>query len=100
MAKHRAAKKIVAARAPLIRALRSWPSETASTIPDPPLQLKGRKAGGGGGGSGMTFSAVDPGALIWAVGEMRPRFRTPPLCLKVGRQGGSGICCAPLIRAR
>jgi hypothetical protein len=47
MAKHRAAKKIVAARAPLIRALRSWPSETASTIPDPPLQLNGRKAGGG-----------------------------------------------------
>jgi hypothetical protein len=46
MAKHRAAKKIVAARAPLIRALRSWPSETASTIPDPPLQLNGRKAGG------------------------------------------------------
>jgi hypothetical protein len=101
MAKHRAAGKNVAARAPLIRALRSWPSEAASTIPDPPPpQLKGRKAGGGGGGSGMTFTAVDPGALIWAVGEMRPRFRTPPLCLKVGRQGGSGIRCAPLIRAR
>jgi hypothetical protein len=48
MAKHRATKKIVAARAPLIRALRSGPSKTASTIPDPPLQLNGRKAGGGG----------------------------------------------------
>jgi hypothetical protein len=97
MAKHRSAGKIVAARAPLIRALRSWPSEAASTIPDPPpLSLKGERRGG----SGMTFSAVDPGALIWAVGEMRPRFRTPPLSLKVGRQGGSGIHCAPLIRAR
>jgi hypothetical protein len=48
MVKHRSAGKIVAARAPLIRALRSWPSEAASTIPDPPPQLKGRKAGGGG----------------------------------------------------
>jgi hypothetical protein len=45
-AKHRAAGKTVGARAPLIRALRSWPSEAASTIPDPPPQLKGRKAGG------------------------------------------------------
>jgi hypothetical protein len=68
-AEHRSAGKTVAARASLIRALRSWSSEAASTIPDPPPQLKGRKAGGG---SGMTFSAVDPGALIWAVGEMRP----------------------------
>jgi hypothetical protein len=98
MAKHRAAEKIVAARAPLIRALRSWPSEAASTIPDPPLSLKGERRGGGGVRNDLF--AVDPGALIWAVGEMRPRFRTPPLCLKVGRQGGSGICCAPLIRAR
>jgi hypothetical protein len=97
MAKHRSAEKIVAARAPLIRALRSWPSEAALMIPDPPPWLKRRKAGGG---SGMILFAVDPGALIWAVGEMRPRFRTPPLCLKVGRQGGSGIRCAPLIRAR
>jgi hypothetical protein len=36
--------------------------------------------------------AVDPGALIAAVGEMRPRFWTPPPPLK-GRKagGGSGI---------
>jgi hypothetical protein len=26
----------------------------------------------------MVFIAVDPGALIWTVGEVRPRFRTPP----------------------
>jgi hypothetical protein len=97
MAKHRSAGKIVAARAPLIWALRSGPLEVASTIPDPPpptLKVERR------GGSGITFSPVDPGALIWAVGEMRPRFRTPPLSLKVERQGGSGIHCVPLIRAR
>jgi hypothetical protein len=45
--KHRSAGKTVATRAPLIRALRSGPLEAASTIPDPPPQLKGRKAGGG-----------------------------------------------------
>jgi hypothetical protein len=82
--KHRSAGKTVATRAPLIRALRSGPLEATLTILDPPPQLKGRKAGG----SGITFSAVDPGALIWAVGEMCPRFRTPPLSLKVERQGG------------
>jgi hypothetical protein len=26
----------------------------------------------------MVFIAVDPGTLIWTVGEVRPRFRTPP----------------------
>jgi hypothetical protein len=46
MDKHRVAMNIVAARAPLIRALRSWPSETASTIPDPPFGLKGERRGG------------------------------------------------------
>jgi hypothetical protein len=46
----------------------------------------------------MAFSAVDPGALIWAVGEVRPRFRTPPLRLKVERQGGvrNLLCAADL----
>jgi hypothetical protein len=63
--------------APLIWAPKSQPQEAALMIPDPPPPLKGRKAGGGGG-SGMAFSTVDPGALIWAVGEVRPQFRTPP----------------------
>jgi hypothetical protein len=44
--KHRSAGKTVATRAPLIRALRSGPLEAASTIPDPPPQLKGRKVEG------------------------------------------------------
>jgi hypothetical protein len=49
----------------------------------------------------MIFIAVDLGALIWAVGEVRPRFRTPPPPrLKVERQGGSGIQYAPLIWER
>jgi hypothetical protein len=47
MAKHRAAERSGTARAPLIRALRSWPSEAALMIPDPPPWLKRRKAGGG-----------------------------------------------------
>jgi hypothetical protein len=89
--KDRATEKVGAMSEPLIWAPRSWPLETAPTIPDPPPRLTGRKAGGGG--SGMVFIAVDPGALIWTVGEVRPRFRTPPR-LKVERQGGFGICCA------
>jgi hypothetical protein len=73
--------------------------------PPPPLRLKVERQGG----SGIAFIAVDPGALIWTVGEVRPRFRTPPPPppprLKVERRGGgggggSGIQYAPLIRAR
>jgi hypothetical protein len=60
---------------PLIWAPKSQPQEAALMIPDPPLRLKVERRGGG---SGMAFSAVDLGALIWAVGEVRPRFRTPP----------------------
>jgi hypothetical protein len=45
--KDKAAEKVGAAPEPLIRAPRSWPSKAASTIPDPPPPLKGRKAGGG-----------------------------------------------------
>jgi hypothetical protein len=76
-AKHRAAENDGIARAPLIRALRSRPSESCirdSGPPPPPLRLKVERQGG----SGIAFIAVDPGALIWTVGEVRPRFRTPP----------------------
>jgi hypothetical protein len=45
-AKHRAAEKDGIVQAPLIRALRSRPSESCVPIPDPPPPLKGRKAGG------------------------------------------------------
>ena len=69
LAKLRAAERSGAARAPLIRTLRLWPLETVPTIPDPPLNLKVERRGGG---SGMVSIAVDPGALIWTVGEMRP----------------------------
>jgi hypothetical protein len=51
--KGRVAERDEAAHEPLIRAPRSWPSE--SCIHDsgpPPPPLKGRKAGGGGGGGG------------------------------------------------
>jgi hypothetical protein len=75
--KDRAAEKVGAAQEPLIRMPRSWPLGAAPTIPDPPpppcLKVERR------GGSEKVLIAVDPGALIWTVGEMRPRFRTPPL---------------------
>jgi hypothetical protein len=88
MAKHRAAEKIVAARAPLIRALRSWPSgECIMDSRTPPLRLKVERRGG----VRMIFTAVDPGALIWAVGEMHPRFRTPPPLLKGRKARGVRI---------
>jgi hypothetical protein len=88
---HMAVKESGAARAPLIWASRSWPSESCTWDFGPPPPLKGRKAGGG---SEMVFIVVDPGALIWTVGEVHPRSRTPPPppCLKIGRQGGSEIC--------
>jgi hypothetical protein len=45
--KDRAAEKVGAVPEPLIWAPRSWPSETAYGIPDPPPPpLKGRKARG------------------------------------------------------
>jgi hypothetical protein len=44
--KDRAAEKVGAVPVPLIWAPRSWPSETASMISDPPPPLKGRKGGG------------------------------------------------------
>jgi hypothetical protein len=100
-AKHRAAEKDGSAQAPLIRARRSRPSESCirDSGPPPPLRLKVERQGG----SGIAFIVVDPGALIWTVGEVRPRFRTPPPPppgLKVERQGGSGIPYGPLIWAR
>jgi hypothetical protein len=58
--KDRAAEKVRAVPEPLIWAPRSWLSETAYGILDPPPPLKGRKAGG----SGMVFIVVDPGAPI------------------------------------
>jgi hypothetical protein len=45
LAKHRAAKKDGVAGAPLIRALRYWPSESCIHDFGPP-RLKGRKEGG------------------------------------------------------
>jgi hypothetical protein len=48
--KDRAAEKVGAVPEPLIWAPRSWPSETAYGIPDPPpLRLKVERRGGGGG---------------------------------------------------
>jgi hypothetical protein len=44
--KDRVAEKVGAVPEPLIWAPRSWPSEVAHGIPDPPPPLKGRKAGG------------------------------------------------------
>jgi hypothetical protein len=44
----------------------------------PPLRLKVERQGG----SDLIFTAVDPGARIWAVGELHPRTRTPPPSLK------------------
>jgi hypothetical protein len=90
-------------QAPSIRALRSQPLESCeSDSGPPPLRLKVERQGG----SRIDFIAVDPGALIWAVEEVRPGFRTPPPPrprLKVERRGGggggSGITPAPLIRA-
>jgi hypothetical protein len=42
----------------------------------------------------MVSIAIDPGVLIWAVGEMRPRFRTPSPLLK-GRKakGVQNLLC-------
>jgi hypothetical protein len=71
---------------PLIQAHQSQPSERCT--PDsgpPPPPLKGRK---GGGGSGIASRAVDPGALILTVEEVRPGFRTPPPPLKGRKAGG------------
>jgi hypothetical protein len=98
LVKNRAAEKDGITRAPLIRVLRSWPlgSCAPDSRPPPPLCLKVERQGG----SGISLSAVDLGALISAVEEVHPRFRTPPFRLKVERRGGSGIRCAPLIRAR
>jgi hypothetical protein len=67
--KHEVAENDEDVQAPLIRALKSWPSKVASAIPDtPPLCLKVERRGG----SRMVFIAIDPGALIWAAGEVRP----------------------------
>jgi hypothetical protein len=46
----------------------------------------------------MVFIAVDPGALIWTVGEVRPRFRTPPPLLKGRKARGvrNPICTVDL----
>jgi hypothetical protein len=74
--KVRVAERDEAAHEPLIRAPRSWPSKNC--IHDsgpPPLRLKVEMREGG---SGITFIAIDPGALIWIIGEVRPRFQTPP----------------------
>jgi hypothetical protein len=73
--KYKAAEKDEVVQVPLIRACRSRPSE--SCVHDsghPPFRLKVERQGG----SGMVFITIDPGVLIWTVGEVHPRFRTPP----------------------
>jgi hypothetical protein len=73
--KHRKTEDVRIACAPLIRALKSRPLERCvldSRPPPPHLKVERR------GGSGITLRAIDPGASIVAVEEMRPRFRTPP----------------------
>jgi hypothetical protein len=57
------------ARVSLIRVLRSQPSESCVRDSGPP-RLKVERQGG----SGIAFIIVDPGALIWAIGEVRPLF--------------------------
>jgi hypothetical protein len=52
--------------APLIWVLESQPSGRCVLDSGPPPPLKGRKAGG----SGITLSAIDPGASIIFVEEM------------------------------
>jgi hypothetical protein len=37
------------------------------------------------------MSVIDLGAMIMVVGKLLMGFRTPPLRLKVDRQGGSGM---------
>jgi hypothetical protein len=94
--KHRVAEGDVDRVSAVDRALRSQPLESCesdSGPPPPPLRLKVERKGG----SRIAFIVVDPGTLIWAVEEVRPRFRTPRL--KVERWGGSGIAPVPLIRA-
>jgi hypothetical protein len=74
--KVRVAERDEAAHEPLIGLLDRGRWKLHPRFRTPPPPLKGRKAGGGG--SGMVFIAVDPGALIWAVGEVRPDSGPPP----------------------
>jgi hypothetical protein len=88
--KRRKAAGVWIACEPLIRAHQSQPSERCIQDSGPPPPLKGRKAGGGGGGggSGIASRAVDPGAMIVAVGEMRPVIPDPPPPPLKGRKAG------------
>jgi hypothetical protein len=63
-------------------------SDSPPPPPPPPLRLKVERQGG----SGIVFIAVDPGALIWTVEEVRPAIPDPPPPprLKVERRGGGG----------